>query len=60
MRTYHQTDAAGAILARGFRNRDGYQMTDPWWRGVWLSDRPLDEKRPGAFPAPPDPARSQP
>jgi hypothetical protein len=38
VRTYNRTDAAGAILARGFRNRHGYQMTDPWWRGVWLSD----------------------
>ena len=39
---YHRTAFAAAILKRGFRNRSGYYLTSKRWRGVWLSDGPLD------------------
>jgi hypothetical protein len=39
---YHRTDHAQAILTQGFRDGEGHYGTDQVWRGVWLSDRPLD------------------
>jgi hypothetical protein len=41
---YHRTTAENAhsILIGGFRNADGYYLTDRKWSGVWVSDRPLD------------------
>jgi len=40
---YHRTNAASQILDDGFRDGSGRYLTDRVWRGVWLSDRPLDE-----------------
>ena len=45
---YHRTDHADAILSVGFRNGEGTYMTEQVWRGVWLSDRPLDANE-GAY-----------
>ena len=45
---YHRTNHADAILADGFRDGDGTYMTDRAWRGIWLSDRPLDANE-GAY-----------
>jgi hypothetical protein len=42
MTLYHRTCHADAILSDGFRNGEGTYMTEQVWRGVWLSDRPLD------------------
>lgn len=44
MLLYHRTthDAAQSILREGFRNHADSYMTDREWRGVWLSDAPLD------------------
>lgn len=42
MNLYQRTNAAEAILSGGFRDGEGRYMTDQTWRGVWLSDRPLD------------------
>jgi hypothetical protein len=41
---YHRTanEAAEQILAGGFGDGEGTYMTSNWYRGVWLSDRPLD------------------
>jgi hypothetical protein len=41
---YHRTreDAARQIVADGFRDGEGYYMTEDLMSGVWLSDRPLD------------------
>ena len=43
-RYFHRTTrkAVNAILASGFRDRTGKYLTDRQWRGVWLSDIPLD------------------
>jgi hypothetical protein len=43
-RLYHRTerDAALAILREGFRDGEGTYMTNQLWRGVWLSNEPLD------------------
>jgi len=43
-RFYHRTttEAAGAILAGGFRDASGYYLTETEWIGVWVSNRPLD------------------
>jgi hypothetical protein len=43
MRVYHRTPAAHQILADGFRDTEGSYLTDRLWKGVWISDRPLDE-----------------
>jgi hypothetical protein len=45
---FHRTDRAAAILHDGFRDGEGNYLTDRLWRGVWLSDQPLDEND-GAF-----------
>ena len=45
---YHRTNAADKILSRGFRDGEGAYLTDRTWRGVWLSDCPLDENE-GAY-----------
>jgi hypothetical protein len=44
MLLYHQTTAANAaqILRDGFRDGEGYYHTDRLWRGVWLSNMPLE------------------
>jgi hypothetical protein len=41
---YHRTteDAARKIVSDGFRDGEGYYMTEKLHTGVWLSDRPLD------------------
>ena len=43
MKLYHKTFAADSILAHGFMDSEGRYMTDTVYRGVWLSDRPLDD-----------------
>ena len=45
MRVYHRTisKAAQQILVNGFRDAVGTYMTEDQWRGVWASDRALDE-----------------
>ena len=43
MKLYHKTFAADSILAHGFMDSEGCYMTDTVYRGVWLSDRPLDD-----------------
>lgn len=43
MRLFHRTFASEAILARGFLDAEGTYLTNSLHRGVWLSDRPLDE-----------------
>ena len=42
---YHRTtqEAAKAILAGGFLDREGFYMTDQVLKGVWVSNTPLDE-----------------
>lgn len=44
-KVYHRTtpEAATAILKDGFRDAEGNFLTRNVYRGVWLSDRPLDE-----------------
>jgi hypothetical protein len=44
MRCYHRTsaEAAAAIVADGFRDAEDYYMTPNLYRGVWVSDEPLD------------------
>lgn len=44
MRVFHRTTqvAADAILTGGFSDGEGTYMTEQVWRGVWVSDRPLD------------------
>lgn len=39
---FHRTSNADAILAEGFQDGEGTYMTGTLYRGVWLSDRPLD------------------
>ena len=43
MKVYHRTKAADAILAEGFRDGEGHYLTSNLYRGVWLSNVPLDE-----------------
>jgi hypothetical protein len=43
MKPYHRTSASEAILAHGFLDAEGYYLTTSLHRGVWLSDRPLDD-----------------
>lgn len=42
---FHRTRgaAAQAIIQGGFRDAEGHYLTDRVWRGVWVSDRPLEE-----------------
>lgn len=42
---YHRTaeDIARRIIAHGFRDGEGYYMTQRLHTGVWVSDQPLDE-----------------
>jgi hypothetical protein len=42
MRCYHRTDAADAILAEGWRDMEGTYLTKHVYRGVWVSNTPLD------------------
>jgi hypothetical protein len=44
MKLYHRTSAAVAktILREGFRDGIGTYLTDRGWKGVWLSNVPLD------------------
>lgn len=44
MRVFHRTRTrnASAILKSGFKDAGGTYLTDRPWRGVWVSDRPLD------------------
>jgi hypothetical protein len=48
MKVYHRTNAADAILKQGFRDGRGTYLTQHVWKGVWLSDEPLDSNE-GAF-----------
>jgi len=42
MRLYHRTSAANTILTRGFKDSsDAYRMNS-CYRGVWVSDSPVD------------------
>lgn len=45
MRLYHDTHAAEAILAEGFRDSTGRYLTDRDWTGVWVTDTPNDQER---------------
>jgi hypothetical protein len=45
MRVYHRTYHASAIMEEGFRDAECCYLTDQLWRGVWVSDRPLDERQ---------------
>lgn len=40
---FHRSPMGAAIAATGFRDAEGCYMTSEVWRGVWLSDNPLDE-----------------
>ena len=42
MLLFHRTNAAEAILREGFRDGEGTHLTNHVFRGVWLSDAPLD------------------
>ena len=42
MKVYHRTSAASGILAHGFRDGEGTYGTLDVYRGVWLSNLPLD------------------
>ena len=42
MKLYHRTPAADSIINEGFRDSEGTYMTAHKFKGVWLSDRPLD------------------
>ncbi len=42
MKLYHQTWHGEQILSSGFRDGEGTYLTSNTYRGVWLSDRPLD------------------
>jgi hypothetical protein len=46
MRVYHVTDceAAASIEASGFRDSTGHYLTDQEWSGVWVSNRPLNDR----------------
>jgi hypothetical protein len=44
MIVYHATrnrETLTAIVTNGFIDVGGTYLTDQWWEGVWLSDRPL-------------------
>ena len=45
MRLFHVTNRNGAlgVLAEGFRDGEGRYMTTEWLRGVFFSNRPLDQ-----------------
>ncbi|MDA4124034.1 MAG: hypothetical protein OK438_01095 [Thaumarchaeota archaeon] len=44
IRFYHRTtvETARMILREGFRDDEGSYLTERTFRGVWVSDRPLD------------------
>lgn len=42
MKVYHRTFHATEILREGFKDGTGTYLTDQWFSGVWVSDRPLD------------------
>src|SRR5437660_9450920 len=44
MQCYHRTtqEKARSILENGFLDGEGKFLTDRIWRGVWVSNRPLD------------------
>ena len=42
MKVFHRTPAADAIRSDGFRDGEGTYGTAQLFRGVWLSDEPLD------------------
>ena len=48
MKLYHRTNAATAILQKGFKDGIGTYMTTIFHSGVWLSNYPLDCNE-GAF-----------
>jgi hypothetical protein len=52
---YHYTsaEAAEAILCEGFQDGEGLYLTTAGWRGVWLSDHPLDSNDTGRLHRPP-------
>jgi len=41
---YHRTtrERARSILKKGFKDGSGKFLTDRTWKGVWVSNRPLD------------------
>jgi len=41
---YHRTtrERARSILKKGFKDGSGKFLTDRTWKGVWVSERPLD------------------
>lgn len=43
VKLYHRTGAAAEILEKGFRDGEGNYLTMNIYRGVWLSNVPLDE-----------------
>jgi len=43
MKLFHVTNEAKAIFDQGFKNGSGSYLTDRIWKGVWLSDQPLEE-----------------
>jgi hypothetical protein len=43
MRLFHRTYYADTIIRDGFRDGEGFYLTTHRYRGVWLSNRPLDE-----------------
>jgi hypothetical protein len=47
VKLYHVTyaDRVAAIVADGFIDGEGTYMTTELWKGVWLSDWPLDENQ---------------
>ena len=48
MRLYHRTYFAKEILVNGFKNGSGKYGTNQTFKGVWLSNIPLDPNE-GAF-----------
>lgn len=42
MKLFHRTHKAKEILSRGFRDGKGTYMTAHEWKGVWLSNIPLE------------------
>ena len=49
MQLFHKTkrENTESILSEGFRDGEGYYLTDEVWRGVWQSDKPVDPSRDG-------------
>ena len=42
MLVYHRTQCAQAVFRDGFQDATGPRVTIGEWRGVWVTDRPLD------------------